>query len=724
MGIFFKFFFPSSRHLNERDKEDKKAIEINNSQLDDNIWKIEEDIEKDSKDKKDNKKLLCLKIYIVGKGKNKNYIINNLFKEKIFDSYLKTIADREFKTDQFHWIARIYDEEILSQKKCDELRKEIMKDQGNDKNKDKLLKYQVILCCGNENVEILSKNFIRLRKSRIIFIVEELFDLNEEMDKRYATFIKCKDNSNANEDLNIKIISTLWEIDCCFNEKGNQICRYKPEKIFKALEKDNSIFSINILLTGLSRSGKSTLINLIAGKIMALEADDTESVTQNISEYYIYRNDDKDEHGALKFIDTPGIVPNQNKNKLKYKEVENKVKNMIKEQEKSFENQIHFIFFVIKKRDLLEGENINEFLKVLNESKCPVFFIINEATKKKEKFLTDIDPIITQLNFINCQNLAKEDNFINVNLKEDDDKSVHGIEEIFKKIKAHIIDKNYLDLNLRNEMVDLLNDFDSKIVVNEAFNSYESNDKIKIKEIKSKINFNKRMENIQNMTKKNDLFSKINVSSLIVNGRELEKKCKKVISSLSNLKGIFPSVSENVPALSIFQAFMVKEIAGGYGLDINVLNAGTKFLISNISKNFSSFKNLKIDNNEEQEFLEILGNKEISEAKNIIENKVKDKLEKGNNKESILTLAKLINFLRDKNINELKNSDNKNPFHEEIFINEICSFCMIYFENELIESKGLVFMLNYFNKCESLLKDIEYYSEKKEWDKFNIEIRI
>ena len=40
---------------------------------------------------------------------------------------------------------------------------------------------------------------------------------------------------------------------------------------------------------------------------MALEADESESVTKNISEYYIYRDNDKDEHGAIKFVETPGF---------------------------------------------------------------------------------------------------------------------------------------------------------------------------------------------------------------------------------------------------------------------------------------------------------------------------------------------------------------------------------------------------------------------------------
>ena len=32
-------------------------------------------------------------------------------------------------------------------------------------------------------------------------------------------------------------------------------------------------------------------------------------------------------------------------------------------------------------------------------------------------------------------------------------------------------------------------------------------------------------------------------------------------------------------------------------------------------------------------------------------------------------------------------------------------------------------MVNYFNKCKSLLEDIEYYINKKDWGKFNIEIK-
>ena len=136
---------------------------------------------------------------------------------------------------------------------------------------------------------------------------------------------------------------------------------------------------------------------------------------------------------------------------------------------------------------------------------------------------------------------------------------------------------------------------------------------------------------------------------------------------------------------------MVKEIAEGYGLNIDILNSGTKFLLTHIRNNLNSLNNLQKDMN----LSEVLDNKEISESLNIIENKVKDKLEKGKNRDSILALAKLLKILREKNIKELNNS--KNKFNEENFTNEISTFCMVYFESELVESKGLVFMSNYFN---------------------------
>ena len=461
MGIFFRIFKKPKNNQNNNgnqlliQEDDKDSFEHYKSNL------IQE-LDHQSENKKNIDKLLCLKIYIIGAGDNKEYIINNLFKDEIKDSYLKTIANKEFKTEQFYWIARIYNEELLTKEKCEQLRKEIKSDKGSSKNKNILLKYQVILCFGNENIKIVSENFTKFRKSRMIFITDLECKLDEKMDKRYATNIICKGLSP--EQLHIKLISALWELDCCFNEKGNQICRYTPEKIFNGLEKDNSIFSINILLTGLSRSGKSTFINLLSGKIVALEADASESVTKKISEYYIYKDDDKDENGAIKIIDTPGIVPKNKDINNDYQNVENQVIKMIKEQDKSFENQIHFIFFVLNKGASLEGENILEVLKELNKSKCPVYFLINKV-KQNSDFQDIIDPITDYLSENELNNLDNEDKFIAVNFKEDENEAgnIHGIDTIFKIIYEHINEKLYLNKELSPKMKNLLKDFQAEV---------------------------------------------------------------------------------------------------------------------------------------------------------------------------------------------------------------------------------------------------------------------
>ena len=665
-------------------------------------------------------KLLCLKIHILGNGDKKNYVINNIFKKDIVDEYLKNIAQKEFETEQFHWIARIYNDELITKEKCEEIMKNMKKDKTK-KNKNILLKYQVILCFGNENTKILTENFIDLRKSRMIFITDTECDLDENIDKRYITNIISKNITN--EQLSSKIISTLWELDCCFNEKGNQICRYTPEKIFNGLEKDNSLFSINILLTGLSRTGKSTFINLLSGKLMALEGDAVESVTKNISEYYIYKDDDKEEHGAIKIIDTPGIVPNNNIINNEYKDVEKKVINMIKEQDKSFENQIHFIFFVLNKGPSLEGENLEELFKALNESKCPVYFIINKV-KKDSNINEIINPITDYLSENEFTNLDREDNFIIVNFKKDINEAgdIHGINTIFKKIYNHIKDKNYLNEELGNKMRNLLKDFRAKVEPHKLFISYEEENIISIDESKSSINYNERIKEINDLTKNNDLFSKIRIDLIIGNGRNIAKKCRDVIISLSNLTDILPNY-EDIPILSIFQAFMVKEIGEGYGLDINVLNSGTKLLMNNMQNILSSIENQKIENEKDNnnKVSNILDTNEIIKSLDIIKNKVQDKLEK-TNKDSILTLANLLNQIKE--LNKKKEKEIKElEIINQNFTDEVYNYCIQYFEKELLESKGLIFMVNYFNKCESLLEDIDYYIKKKDWGNYNIELK-
>ena len=230
------------------------------------------------------------------------------------------------------------------------------------------------------------------------------------------------------------------------------------------------------------------------------------------------------------------------------------------------------------------------------------------------------------------------------------------------------------------------------------------------------------MKEVNELISKNDLFSKIGYNILIDNGKKIADKCCDVIISLSKLKQLFPTSSGNVPSISIFQAFMIKEIGEGFGQDINALNSQTKLLMNklNILKENEGMEN----NNDNEKLSEILDNKEIAEYREVIEEKIQDKLQKGNEK-GILPLAKLMNQIREKYIQWAKEN---NKLEKEELINfdltvNIYKFCLCFFEKELKESDCLSFMVNYFDRIESLLKDIEDYINKDDWGKYNLEIK-
>ena len=686
-----------------RENDKKKGNE------DENNKKIEISEINDKEENKIDK--LFLKIHIVGSGEKKQYIINNIFKEKINDNKIieSLKVTNEFKTNEFHWIAHIYKDGVLTDEDCKEIEKEIKDDRKKKENEEIMLKNQIILCFGSENVEILSKYFIKFRKSNMIFVTEKQCTLDPKMDKRHAIniiYTDIKDDKKiemSNEDLNIQIISTLWELDCYYKEKGNLICRYTPDNIFNGLENNSPLFTLNILLIGLSRVGKSTFINLLSRKLTALEANLSVSVTKNITDYYIYKDNDNRGKGAIKLIDTPGILPNKN-DKL------DEILNLIKNDGQSFERNIHFIFFIIMNgRYSLEGDNLDQVLKSLNESNVPVYFIINKVKKEKD-FQEIITPIKEHFNQNIYNNLAYDENFIKANFLKGDAGEVYGLDDIFSKISNHCKKNNFLNDNLKKEMSELLRDFRMKVEINDLFLTGEN--EMEFEQLKAKINFTERINKINEALANNELFNKINYDSIIEKGKITAKKCKDIIISLSNLKGIFPEISQNLPVLSIYQAFMVKEIGSGFGLDIDVLNSGTKRLLTYIKKLLFSLEK----NNQTEEDVD-LKKIDIKEHKNAIEKKALELME--NSKKTIITLAETINeiYKLDKN-NKGNFDDNKD------FSNSVYAFCVFYFEKEIRESKGLVFFINYFNALNGLLKDIdEYYIPKKDWDNFEMEIK-
>ena len=109
-----------------------------------------------------------------------------------------------------------------------------------------------------------------------------------------------------------KILSHLWEKCLILNQKP-----YKPSKNPEAnlirIKNEDPITTIKILLTGFSRKGKSTFINLSSNKIVVLESPSFLPVTSEIIEFLLPSRPDERGFikGGLKFYDVPGLIEGQ-----------------------------------------------------------------------------------------------------------------------------------------------------------------------------------------------------------------------------------------------------------------------------------------------------------------------------------------------------------------------------------------------------------------------------
>ncbi len=557
-------------------------------------------------------------------------------------------------------------------------------------NKGKIKHHILLLLGDNNDIKVILEEFSDINRPRIIFITEKK--------QNFENFSKKKEVKNIiyeglnDKDLNNYIISSLWELDCYFNEKGNEIFRYSPKNIAKELQTDNSFFSINILLTGMCRSGKSTFINVMSEKLVALEVNDVESVTLKVSEYYIYRNDDKKEHGAIKLIDSPGICEDKNVNT----KVKEKIQYFLENKEKKIENQIHFILFFFMEQATLG--NANELLKLLNESNYPVFFIINKS--QDHSFKGKSQDIKSKMNFFRkngYKRFVQEDIFIQVNIKSINNKNeFYGIDDIFKKIKQYIDNNNLLDEKINENMCNIQTKYyRSLISTNEEHN------------------LNEEMSKLYESFENNILFKNINLENMKNHGRQIANKYEKTIILLSNLKDVFPETFNKMPIITFLQSYMVKEIGGGYGFDFDRLNYCFKKFNKDIKDlNINKIKKQNLNNEE----IRVYNINEISGQRDEITSTINE-IEKNTDEEVINNIAQTINEFTS---NDKESQENKNKINIEN-THSISHLCQIYFEKELDNSNGIYFLIYFFNKNKSLMNDIDYYINKKDWEKDEME---
>ena len=642
------------------------------------------------------KNIKIMKIHICGKGERKKKVINLLFKSKISKPHLQSKGDSEYKSNDFYWITKIYNDDIITKEMVNEMEENIEVAKTSQENP---INFHVMLCFGEENdIEMIVEEFSNIHRPRIIYITENKKIFENFSNQKYVTNIICKEMDD--NELNKNIISSLWEIDCYYNEKGNEISRYTPKNLAKGLQTDMSFFSINILLTGMCRSGKSSFINLISEKLVALETNDTESVTLKVSEYYVYRNDNKEEHGAIKLIDTPGICDNPKVNSETY----SKIKEFLENKDREIEKQIHFIFFFFMEQATLGHSE--DLLKLLNDSGYPVFFIINKSQDTSFKGKSqDIKSKIKFLKKNNFLKLAKDDNFIQVNIKSSSGR-FYGVDNIFKKIEQYINENNLLDPSLLKDMQNFQDNYRRSQILD--FNIINDN---------QEINKNEDIETLYKKLNENILFKNINKENIINHGRSIANKYEKNIILLSNLKSIFPVAINNIPIISFLQAFMIKEIGAGYGFDFNTINYCFKRFDRDIIK--LGFNNNKENDkkSKKENKIKIYGREEISKQKDELSLEI-NKIWNNSNQEVLKRLVQRIHELTSKEEDDKSNDIIQNIENTM----SISSLCQVYFENELVSAQSIPFFIYYFKKNLNLMKDIKYYIDKKDWEKDEMEI--
>lgn len=332
-----------------------------------------------------------------------------------------------------------------------------------------------------------------------------------------------KNEDNDNIEMNYRIIfSLLWEKNLYFNQM-----KIKPSKNINAnlfrfnVEPENSI---NILLTGFARCGKSTIINLFFDKLISRESLSPLPVTKNSIEYSYKQQNDENDCG-IKIIDTPGIMEGIEDNQNLIKTL---VNDSIKETENNNDN-IHYILFISDTRlNLIGNEN---FFSFLNEIKIPVIFIINKVNfdNISKKVLKDY---LMNKNYNKLIVGNDGDNIIEVNL----DEGVNGkVNDIFKYIYNDLIHKN---------------DF--------LINNHEIN----------KDNINQYFENSNHNN--NDLLKNIKgIDDIILRGEKYSNRV--IVSFISAItgSGFCPIPGVDIPLFFILIATMLISILASYKIKLN-----------------------------------------------------------------------------------------------------------------------------------------------------------
>jgi len=401
-----------------------------------------------------NSESIQIEFFICSVGEICEELLNQLFPTKISNTV------RELKKDDMYYKAKIYNQNNPFQQMINDIN-------SNNWNKKR---NNIILCFCNddENINtlvdywrILIKqiaNQIREVNYPLIILLnpfEDNINFNElfqrHKDRRTITILRTmKNNSIANIEHNYRLILSLfWEKNLYLNQK-----EIKPSKNFNAnYFRINSIdltSSVKILLTGFTRKGKSTFLNLIFGKLISRESPEGFPLTNVSNEYSILsnnnnlenQNDNEEIFGGLKIIDTPGLIEGTTENQSNIKKI---INNSIKRIEESLDIINYIFFFLNPFPNYQKTQNFFNFLNENAQKGIKIVFIINrDKPRRNGSPNTTKETLIDYLEQNNWSNLLinEGENILEVDLIEGQNEDNNKINKIFTYIHNDLINEN------------------------------------------------------------------------------------------------------------------------------------------------------------------------------------------------------------------------------------------------------------------------------------------
>ena len=401
-----------------------------------------------------NSESIQIEFFICSVGEICEELLNQLFPTKISNTV------RELKKDDMYYKAKIYNQNNPFQQMINDIN-------SNNWNKKR---NNIILCFCNddENINTLVDywrilinqiaNQIREVNYPLIILLnpfEDNINFNElfqrHKDRRTITILRTmKNNSIANIEHNYRLILSLfWEKNLYLNQK-----EIKPSKNFNAnYFRINSIdltSSVKILLTGFTRKGKSTFLNLIFGKLISRESPEGFPLTDVSNEYSILsnnnnlenQNDNEGIFGGLKIIDTPGLIEGTTENQSNIKKI---INNSIKRIEESLDIINYIFFFLNPGPNYQKTQNFFNFLNENAQKGIKIVFIINRDKPRRNGSPNSTkETLIDYLEQNNWRNLLinEGENILEVDLIEGQNEDNNKINKIFTYIHNDLINEN------------------------------------------------------------------------------------------------------------------------------------------------------------------------------------------------------------------------------------------------------------------------------------------